>query len=207
MIYFNQRGEIEKCDLSLHGSNGARFSYESKIRRNENGLYVMRINKTLYVEPYGTKIIYHYKDDENFQKENSNSAEKADIKETIVGKETVKDIKIEQIEENSAHIEESLKPLEEKPKIFKYIFPSVFLLDKKQDSENYTDEVKQYKEKLEQTFSAFGVNAEIVDILHGARFTRFEIRIGKGVRIKDIRNYSVNLYFVQNIENKNFTLV
>lgn len=65
-IYFNQQGEIGKCDLSLHGSNGARLSYESKIRRNENGLYVMRINKTLYVEPYGTKIIYHYQDDKDF---------------------------------------------------------------------------------------------------------------------------------------------
>lgn len=67
MIYFNQQGEIGKCDLSLHGSNGARLSYESKIRRNENGLYVMRINKTLYVEPYGTKIIYHYQDDKDFK--------------------------------------------------------------------------------------------------------------------------------------------
>lgn len=63
MIYFNQDGEIGKADLNLHGSNGARLSYESKIRRNENGLYVMRINKTLYVEPYGTKILYHYQDD------------------------------------------------------------------------------------------------------------------------------------------------
>ncbi|MCI8993073.1 MAG: hypothetical protein HFG80_10220 [Eubacterium sp.] len=37
-------GKIGKCNLSLHGSNGAKLSYESKIRRNENGLYVMRIN-------------------------------------------------------------------------------------------------------------------------------------------------------------------
>lgn len=66
MIYFNQDGEIGKADLNLHGSNGARLSYESKIRRNENGLYVMRINKTLYVEPYRTKIVYHYKDDDGY---------------------------------------------------------------------------------------------------------------------------------------------
>lgn len=62
MIYFNRSGEIEKCDLSLHGYNGARLSYETKIRRDENGLYVMRINKTLYVEPYGTRTIYPIKD-------------------------------------------------------------------------------------------------------------------------------------------------
>lgn len=63
LIYFNQSGTIGKCDLVLHGSSGARLSYETKIRRNENGLYVMRINKTIYVEPYGTKIIYHVEDD------------------------------------------------------------------------------------------------------------------------------------------------
>lgn len=186
MIYFNQDGEIGKADLNLHGSNGTRLSYESKIRRNENGLYVMRINKTLYVEPYGTKIIYHYKDDENFQKDNNDSVEEKNIKEVIVEKETIEEAKKEKIEENSAPIEENLKPLEEKPKIFEYIFPSVFLLDKKQDSENYIDEIKQRGGKLAQTFSAFGVNAEIVDILSGTRFTRFEIQIGKGVRIKDI---------------------
>lgn len=69
IIYFNQEGEIGKADLNLHGSNGARLSYESKIRRNENGLYVMRINKTLYVEPYGTKIVYHYKDDDKYSEQ------------------------------------------------------------------------------------------------------------------------------------------
>lgn len=173
MIYFNQEGEIGKADLNLHGSNGARLSYESKIRRNENGLYAMRINKTLYVESYGTKTIYHYKDDENFQKDNIDS---------VAGRE----IKIEQIEGNSVPIEENLKPLEEKTKIFEYIFPSVFLLDKKQDSENYLDEIKQRTGKLVQTFTAFGVNAEIVDVSSGARFTRFEIQIGKGVRIRDV---------------------
>lgn len=71
MIYFNQGGEIGKADLNLYGSKGARISYESKIRRNENGLYVMRINKTLYVEPYGTKILYHFKDVEDSKKKNN----------------------------------------------------------------------------------------------------------------------------------------
>lgn len=90
VIYFNQNGEIGKCDLSLHGSNGTRLSYESKIRWNENGLYVMRINKTLYVEPYGTKIIYHYKDDKDFQNtqrlslnENQGKEEQTEEKQTV----------------------------------------------------------------------------------------------------------------------------
>ncbi len=70
VIYFDQSGEIGKCDLSLQGSNGAKFSYQSKIRRNKDGLYVMRIDKTIYVEPYGTKILYHYSDEIEKQEQN-----------------------------------------------------------------------------------------------------------------------------------------
>lgn len=92
----------------------------------------------------------------------------------------------EPIKEKSPAIKESRKPLEDKPKLFKYIFPSVDLLDKKQDSENYISEIEQCTERLKQTFEEFGVNAEIIGISYGARFTRFEIQIGKGVRIRDV---------------------
>lgn len=68
LIYFDQIGIIGKCDLHLHGSNGARLSYETKIRRNERGLYVKTIRKTLYVEPYGTKIIYDVENAEKIEK-------------------------------------------------------------------------------------------------------------------------------------------
>lgn len=95
MIYFSQDGEIGKADLSLQGCNGARLSYESKIRRNKNGLYVMRINKTIYVEPYGTKILYHYQDIENFQKDNNASVEEADIKETVAEEKMIEGFKPE----------------------------------------------------------------------------------------------------------------
>lgn len=96
MIYFNQNGEIGKCDLSLHDSNGARISYESKIRRNKNGLYVMRINRTFYVEPYGTKIMYHYQDDKDFQNtqmlslNGSKNSEQTEQKEIEKEKEPIK---------------------------------------------------------------------------------------------------------------------
>ena len=81
---------------------------------------------------------------------------------------------------------ENVKMSEDKLKPFKYIFPPVELLDKKQDSENCISEVEQCKVKLKQTFEVFGINADIVNISQGARFTRYEIQIGKGVRIRDI---------------------
>ncbi len=91
-------------------------------------------------------------------------------------------------EENLVPIEEKLKPPEDKlkPEPFKYIFPPVSLLDKMEDSENYIGKTEEQAEKLKQTFEAFGVNADIVEISHGARFTRFEIQIGKGVRVRDV---------------------
>ena len=91
-------------------------------------------------------------------------------------------------EENKETIEENSNPQEDKLKLepFRYIFPSASLLDKIYDSESYMEEIKQQEERLKQTFEIFGVNAEIVDISHGARFTRFEIQVGKGVRIRDV---------------------
>lgn len=63
VIYFSKEGEIGQCELSLHGSDGIGISYETKIRRGEKGLYILRISETLYSPPYGTTTLYHYKDD------------------------------------------------------------------------------------------------------------------------------------------------
>lgn len=64
-IYFDRDGNIGQCELSLHGSDGIGISYETKVRRNESGLYILRISKTLYSPPYGTTTIYHCRDSEN----------------------------------------------------------------------------------------------------------------------------------------------
>ncbi|MDE6518689.1 MAG: hypothetical protein K2L18_12755 [Acetatifactor sp.] len=53
---------------------------------------------------------------------------------------------------------ENVKMPEDKLKPFKYIFPPVELLDKKQDSENCISEVEHCKVKRKQTFEVFGIN-------------------------------------------------
>lgn len=58
IIYFDIDGNIGKCDLSFHVMGESKVSYETKIRKNQNSLYVSKINKTLYSFPYGTKTIY-----------------------------------------------------------------------------------------------------------------------------------------------------
>lgn len=70
--------------------------------------------------------------------------------------------------------------------LLKYIYPPISLLKNDGNSEQHSEEIKLRATKLTQTLQAFKVNADIVDITHGPRFTRFEIQINKGVRIKDI---------------------
>ncbi len=68
---------------------------------------------------------------------------------------------------------------------FKYVFPPISLLRSNKKAEN-KKEISVRSEKLNQTFLAFGVNADIVSVIQGPRFTRFEIQIGTGVRIRDV---------------------
>lgn len=62
-LYFDKEGNLGQGELSLHGIDGIGISYETKIRRNQDGFYILRISKTLYSPPYGTTTIYHCKDD------------------------------------------------------------------------------------------------------------------------------------------------
>lgn len=105
-----------------------------------------------------------------------------------IAETTIKESEQELKEEAKESVEESPMLQEDisKPEPFRYIFPSVDLLDKAQNQEKCIEEIKQRAEKLSQTFVMFGVKADIVNISHGARFTRFEIQIGKGVRIRDV---------------------
>lgn len=92
-------------------------------------------------------------------------------------------------EENKETVEEEQLLQEDisNPDSIRYIYPPTDLLNKGQDQENGIVELKQLAEKLSQTFEMFGIKADIIDISHGARFTRFEIQTGQGVRIRDVR--------------------
>lgn len=59
LIYFTQSGVIGKCDLTLSGKRGNQFSYQIQIRKRKESLYVRRIDKTIYYEPYGTTTLYY----------------------------------------------------------------------------------------------------------------------------------------------------
>ena len=56
-LYFDQNGDFKKGDLSFTSEN-ATVSYQIQIRNDGNENYVRRIDKTLYIEPYGTAILY-----------------------------------------------------------------------------------------------------------------------------------------------------
>lgn len=140
-------------------------------------------NSVEYKEMSVTEVVVEKKGSEPIKEE----MEKSETYNSLMAAFSIKEPEQEVKKEDKEIIEESQKHQEDKPKLepFRYIFPSVLLLNKKQDLANYT-EIKQRRMKLEQTFGGFGVNAETVNILQGTRFTRFEVQIGKGVRIKDI---------------------
>jgi len=79
-----------------------------------------------------------------------------------------------------------LKDIANKTIGFEYFFPPTSLLNKNNNTGQSLEIIKQRALKLIQTLRIFGVDADIVDIECGSRFTRYEIQIGKGVRIKDI---------------------
>lgn len=56
-LYFDQTGDFKKGDLSFT-SKSATVSYQIQIRNDGNENYIRRIDKTLYIEPYGTTILY-----------------------------------------------------------------------------------------------------------------------------------------------------
>lgn len=57
-IYFDANGTIKKCDLNFSGNPSSRTSYRIQIRYDGHKNYVRRIDKTLYIEPYGTHTTY-----------------------------------------------------------------------------------------------------------------------------------------------------
>ena len=79
-----------------------------------------------------------------------------------------------------------LEDITSKTRGFKYFFPSTSLLNKNNNTGQSLEKIKQRALKLIQTLTIFGIDADIVDIAFGSRFTRYEIQIGKGVRIKDV---------------------
>lgn len=93
------------------------------------------------------------------------------------------DENINQAIEHKSNLPES-EPQNDLSKI--YMYPSLALLNKHSHKELPKEELKSNALKILQVLFSFGIDAEIVDIFLGARFTRFEIQLGTGVRIKDV---------------------
>lgn len=58
-IYIKQNGAIGKCDATLNAQNMEQISFQIQIRERNGQLYVRRIDRTRYTEPYGTEILYY----------------------------------------------------------------------------------------------------------------------------------------------------
>lgn len=141
-------------------------------------------NLAKHGETYLTEILISESKAERIKEEREISKEDNQLQKEVKLDNPIEELK----EENQTIGEEIPNPPEDKliHEPFRYIFPPADLLNKVQGLETYENEIVQRKDRLKQTFEVFGVKADIVSISHGPRFTRFEIQIGKGVRIRDM---------------------
>ena len=56
-LYFDQNGTFKKGDLSFNNKR-ENASFQIQIRNDGFENYVRRIDRTLYIEPYGTTTLY-----------------------------------------------------------------------------------------------------------------------------------------------------
>ena len=72
-----------------------------------------------------------------------------------------------------------------------YEKPPIFLLKKGHANvENADEELRTNRERLESTIKSFGVNAKIVDTIHGPTVTRYDAELEQGVKLSRLTNLS-----------------
>ena len=69
-----------------------------------------------------------------------------------------------------------------------YILPPLFLLDKAHTREEEELEIKTTADKIGDTLLSFGVDATITDINRGPVYTRYVLKPGRKVRVREIVN-------------------
>ena len=76
-----------------------------------------------------------------------------------------------------------------------YQFPSLSLLSKPQETESDSidDWILHQSDILNQTFSAFKVNAQVVDWTNGPTVTQFQVKLALGVKVSRITNLTDDL--------------
>ncbi|SUJ13682.1 DNA translocase FtsK [Sporosarcina pasteurii] len=82
---------------------------------------------------------------------------------------------------------------EETPEFEHYVFPSIEYLVPPESQIEDTEWLTSQSEKLEESLSHFGVQANVIDAVQGPTVTRFELTVGQGTKVSRVRNLTDDL--------------
>ena len=106
----------------------------------------------------------------------------------------VKKLGKEALEAETKKIADQISKADDNKDIVEYRYPPVELLRSPLTSMSDTkDEIMLNRTRLESALHSFGINANIVGIIHGPTVTRFDIELEQGVKLSRVTNLSGDL--------------
>ncbi len=117
---------------------------------------------------------------------------KAKQKQTREKKEQEKQAESQPVIEEVKEIEQEAGVEEVQP-FAHYAFPELDYLMTPESKIEDTDWLKSQSEKLEESLSHFGVQANVVDAVQGPTVTRFELTVEQGTKVSRVRNLTDDL--------------
>ncbi|AOV07197.1 DNA translocase FtsK [Sporosarcina ureilytica] len=112
-------------------------------------------------------------------------------------KEAQKAITVQPSEQVIKPVEKTEVVIEDKvaetPDFEHYVFPSIDNLVPPESQIEDTEWLTSQSEKLEESLSHFGVQANVIDAVQGPTVTRFELTVGQGTKVSRVRNLTDDL--------------
>lgn len=81
----------------------------------------------------------------------------------------------------------------EEPPLEHYVLPTIDYLMPPENHIDDTEWLASQSEKLEESLSHFGVQANVIDAVQGPTVTRFELTVGQGTKVSRVRNLTDDL--------------
>ena len=91
--------------------------------------------------------------------------------------------------EAKAEIVQQLDASDKQP-VADYTYPPVTLLASRQSSVDGTSEMRENKQRLDETLRCFNIDATIVNVIRGPSVTRYELELASGVKLAKLTNLS-----------------
>ena len=108
------------------------------------------------------------------------------VESAPIAEEQPEKIKKEEVRQEAAKIAQEINEQEIKPV---YQYPPIDLLKEGNGAAvNATEEMRQNAQRLSDTLTSFGIEAQIVNVTRGPSVTRYELELSRGVKLSKVTN-------------------